>query len=228
MDGEGEGEHSRTGQERNKLLCVYRVVIGIKRSNTLHKYLGLLLNSKSLSGRTYLLSPRFLPTLNAFDVDSGEKAEAQVLNLWIPIKQKAKISRQQLQKQSNCMEKPKRLGKICNKARGPATVADSQRESAREEEGSQWAATAKLRSSNSRGWAQVRAGAGRCRQVRWATAVAVAAAVAQAAQGSAVCRVQPALRPLPPGRRSNPQDFRGLSSRIPLCLQNCDLLQTGT
>lgn len=39
MDGEGEGEHSRTGQERNKLLRVYRVVIGIKRSNTLHKYL---------------------------------------------------------------------------------------------------------------------------------------------------------------------------------------------
>lgn len=39
MDGEGEGEHSRTGQERNKLLHVYRVVIGMKRSNTLHKYL---------------------------------------------------------------------------------------------------------------------------------------------------------------------------------------------
>lgn len=63
------------------MLHVYRVMIGIKRSNTLHKYLGPLLNSKSLSGRTYLLSQRFLPALNAFDRDSGETAEAQVLNL---------------------------------------------------------------------------------------------------------------------------------------------------
>ena len=62
MDDEGEGEHSRTRQKGNKLLHVYRVVIWIKRSNIFHKYLGLLLNSKSLCGRTYLLSPRFLPT----------------------------------------------------------------------------------------------------------------------------------------------------------------------